>query len=237
MLSPNFVFEKRLWKKGFKVVVGLDEVGRGAFAGPLVVGGCAYIKNFRYKKDDILKEKVIINDSKRLTELQRGRSSGWVKKNCLAWAASETSARRIDKVGVSKATHSGFRRVVKSIEVTLGCRVDYLLIDAFYIPYIRGLKMPIKNKRKEKKKGEIRDFNSRQLAVINGDARSFSIASASIIAKVYRDKLMVQLGKDSRYKKYDWINNKGYGTLRHRKTIKKYGITKFHRKSFLEKMV
>ena len=64
---------------------------------------------------------------------------------------------------------------MKSIENALGNRVDYLLIDAFYVPYIRGLRMPIKNKRKDRKTGKIRDFNSRQFAVINGDSRSFSM--------------------------------------------------------------
>ncbi len=228
-MIPNFSFEKRLWKKGFKIVVGLDEVGRGAFAGPLVVGGVAFRKS--------IVPEVKINDSKKLTKLQREKSCKWIKKNSLCFSTSQISAKKIDKIGISKATYSGFRRVVKSIENTLGTRVDYLLIDAFYVPYIRGLRMPVKNKRKDKKTGKIQDFNSRQLAVINGDSRSFSVASASIVAKVYRDKLMIGLGNKPRYKKYNWINNKGYGTREHRKAIKAFGITRFHRKSFLGKMV
>lgn len=226
MLSPNFSFEKKLWKKGFKVVVGLDEVGRGAFAGPLVVGGVAF-------KKSIIPE-VKINDSKKLTKLQREKSNKWIKRNSLCFSTSQISAKRIDRMGISKATYSGFRRVVKNIELTLGTRVDYLLIDAFYIPYIRGLRMPIKNRRKERKTGKIRDFNSRQLAVINGDARIFSVASASIIAKVYRDKLMSELGERPNYKKYDWINNKGYGTSKHIKRIRKFGLTKYHRRTFIK---
>lgn len=226
MLSPNFSFEKKLWKKGFKIVVGLDEVGRGALAGPLVVGGVVFRKG--------IAPEVRINDSKKLTKLQREKSCKWIKKNSLCFSTSQISAKRIDKMGISKATHSGFRRVVKSIENIQGCGVDYLLIDAFYVPYIRGLRMPIKNKRKDRKTGKIRDFNSRQLAVINGDSRSFSIASASIIAKVYRDKLMSELGNMSRHKKYGWMNNKGYGTKMHRKAIQKYGLTKYHRRTFIK---
>lgn len=226
MLSPNFSFEKRLWKKGFKIVIGLDEVGRGAFAGPLVVGGVAFRKS-------IISE-VRIDDSKKLTKLQREKSCEWIKKNSLCFSTSQISARKIDKMGISKATHSGFRRVVKSIEHALDRRVDYLLIDAFYIPYIRGLRMPAKNKRKDRKTGKIRDFSSRQLAVINGDSRSFSVASASIIAKVYRDKLMFGLGNKSKYMKYDWVSNKGYGTKRHRRAIRKYGLTKYHRRTFIK---
>lgn len=229
MLSPNFSFEKRLWKKGFKVVVGLDEVGRGAFAGPLVVGGVAFKKS--------IIPKVKINDSKKLTRLQREKSAMWIKGNSLCFSTAQISAKKIDRFGVSKATYSGFRRVVKSIELTLGCRVDYLLIDAFYIPYIRGLRMPVKNKRKERKSGRVHDFLSRQLAVINGDSRIFSVAAASIIAKVYRDKLMSELGEKPNYKKYDWVNNKGYCTKTHLNAIKRHGITKFHRKSFLKKVL
>lgn len=226
MISPNFSFEKRLWKKGYKVVVGLDEVGRGAFAGPLVVGGVCFKKS--------IIPKVKINDSKKLTKLQRERSNKWIKDNCLCFSTSQISAKKIDRLGISKATYSGFRRVVKNIELTLGRRVDYLLIDAFYVPYIRGLRMPAKNKRKEKKTGKIRDFMSRQLAVINGDARIFSVASASIIAKVYRDKLISELGNIPNYKKYDWVNNKGYGTLKHKKAIRKFGLTKYHRRTFVK---
>jgi len=224
--TPDFSFEKRLWKKGFKVVVGLDEVGRGALAGPLVVGGVAF-------KKSILPE-VKINDSKKLTFLQRERSSKWIKENSLCYSTSQISTNKVDKLGISKATHSGFRRVVKSIENTLGCRVDYLIIDAFYIPYVRGLRMPVKTKRKDRKTGKVRDFLSRQLAIVNGDSRSFSVASASIVAKVHRDKLMTDLGKNARYAKYDWKNNKGYGTKKHKKSIRRYGLTKYHRRTFIK---
>ena len=237
MKSSTFFFEKRVWKKGLKIVVGLDEVGRGALAGPLVVGGCAYLKNFKSNKEELEKEKIKINDSKKLTALQRELSDKWIRKNSLAYATSEISAKRVDSIGISKATHSGFRRVVKSIENRLGSRVDFILIDAFYIPYIRGLRMPTKTKRKDRKTGKILDNHSKQLAIINGDARSFSIASASIVAKVYRDKLMKELGETPRYGKYGWGANKGYGTLRHRSAIKKYGLTKYHRKSFLKEVV
>lgn len=225
MLPPNFSFEKKLWKKGFKVVVGLDEVGRGAFAGPLVVGGVAF-------KKEITPE-VKVNDSKKLTSLQREKSDKWIKDNCLGFSTSQISAKRIDKMGLTKATHSGFRRVVKNIENSLHTGVDYLIIDAFYIPYIRGLRMPIKKRRFDRKTGKVSDFLSRQLALINGDSRSFSVASASIVAKVYRDKLMKELGKKAGYRKYSWESNKGYGTKRHKTAIRKYGLTKYHRRTFI----
>ena len=208
MKLPNFSFEKRLWKKGIKIIVGLDEVGRGAFAGPLVVGAVVYKKGFKITKE------VRINDSKKLTKLQREKADRWIRKNALGYAICEISAKRVDSWGISKMTYSGFRGVVKTLQDRIGTRVDYLLIDAIYIPYTRGL--PVAQK---------------QQAIIHGDARSFTIASASIVAKVYRDKLMAALGK--RYKKYHWDQNKGYGTLKHRKSIKKFGLTKYHRRTFV----
>ncbi len=225
-MVPNFTFEKRLWKKGFKVVVGLDEVGRGSFAGPLVLVGVAYKKS--------INSDIKINDSKKLTKLQRNKANKWIRDNCLCFSTSQISARKVDKLGITKATYSGFRRVVKNIQNVLGTRVDYLIIDAFYIPYIRGLRMPVKTKRKDKKTGQVKDFLSRQLAIINGDSRSFSVASASIIAKVYRDKLMTKLGKISKYSVYGWNKNNGYGTQKHKKAIKKYGLTRYHRKTFIK---
>ena len=94
--------------------------------------------------------------------------------------------------------------------------IDYLLIDAFYIPYVKGLR------------------RKNQLAIVKGDTKSISIAAASIVAKVYRDKLMTALAKEKGYKKYKWHKNKGYGTKEHRQAIKRYGITKLHRKKFVQ---
>ena len=105
-----------------------------------------------------------------------------------------------------------FRRAIKNC----GKRIDYLLVDAFYIPYVKGLR------------------RKNQTPIVKGDTKSVSIAAASIIAKVYRDKLMRAISEDPKYKKYRWQENKGYGTLRHRKAIMKYGITKLHRKKFVE---
>lgn len=95
--------------------------------------------------------------------------------------------------------------------------IDFLLIDAFYLPYTKGLR------------------RKNQLAIIKGDQKSFSIAAASIIAKVYRDNLMVKLSR--KYEKYGWRKNKGYGTKKHIQAIKKWGITRLHRKQFLSKLL
>lgn len=110
--------------------------------------------------------------------------------------------------GIGRATQMAMRQAITG----LWPKPDFLLIDAFYIPYVKSLR------RKNQK------------AIIHGDQKVFSIAAASIIAKVYRDKLMRKLA--GRYKVYGWDRNKGYGTCEHREAIKKYGLTRFHRKVF-----
>ena len=220
----NFKFEKELWRNDCRYVVGMDEVGRGALAGPVVTGGVVFgpeiLRQSRLlnPKSKILKG-VKINDSKKLTARQREVAESWIRENALAVAVAAISARKIDRVGIVSATHSGFRRVVKSIQDQLGTPVHFILIDAFYIPNLRAF--PLLKKAR------------RQLAIKGGDEKSFTIAAASIVAKVYRDGLMTRLSERRGYKKYNWGQNKGYGTKAHQAAIKKYGLTGYHRKSFI----
>lgn len=186
-------FETKLWQKGFSLVCGIDEVGRGSFAGPVVVGAVIF-------KDSKIPEGI--NDSKLLKPLIREKLSEEIKKISY-WAISEISVRFINKLGIAKATQMAFRKVVKILSP------DYILIDAFYIKHL--------NRKKQK-------------AIVKGDQKCASIAAASIIAKVYRDKLMKKLSK--KYPKYGFAKHKGYGTKRHQEAIKKHGLCKIHRKSF-----
>jgi ribonuclease HII len=225
MKYPNFSFEKRLWKKGFKFIAGVDEVGRGSFAGPVVVGCVVFNKGIKVPKD------VVINDSKKLTEKRRIASDEWIRKNALTYAVGEVSASVINRVGMADATKTAFRRAVANTNNRSGSSIDYLLIDAFYIPHTRGF--PIRRK-KARKNHKLSDSRARQLAIVNGDEKSLSIAAASIIAKIYRDKLMKRLAKRPSYRKYVWDRNKGYATKEHISAIKRYGITSYHRKAFIE---
>ena len=206
MTLPDFSFEKKLHKKGYKCIAGVDEVGRGCFAGPVVAAAVAFAPNQNYGSE------VKINDSKKLTSKQREVADKWICKNALAFGVGQASVVQINRLGIKKATEIAFRKAI------VNCRlpIDYLLIDAFYIPYVRGLR------RKNQK------------AIIKGDTKSISIAAASIVAKVRRDRLMQDLGKTPKYRKYGWNRNKGYGTLEHRNAIKKYGQTKQHRRRFVE---
>ena len=203
MVLPTLKFEKSFWEKGFKLVCGIDEVGRGSFAGPVVAGAVIY------PPDVIFIEGV--RDSKLLNSKQREKLDLIIKEQAISWAVAEISVSAINKFGIGKATQMAFRKVVKQLREN----PDYILIDAFYIKHFK------------KKK---------QLAIKKGDKLSFSIASASIIAKVHRYKLMAKLAE--KYPQYNLEKHKGYGTTDHRDKIKKYGLSKIHRKSFnLEKFL
>jgi len=237
--KASLFYEKKVWKRGIKFVAGLDEVGRGAFAGPVVAAAVVLSKGLKLKFP-IFDEKgreVIIADSKKLKPRQREIACSWIKKKFF-WGVGVCGASFIDKVGMRAASRIAFRKALSQVNKKLGrAKVEFLFLDAFYVPFVRGL--PRKNSKLKGVKGRrealaILNSASRQLAIINGDQKCFSIASASIVAKVFRDKLMLKLSKNSRYKVYDWGKNKGYGTKTHIYAIKKYGITKQHRKTFLK---
>jgi len=211
--KPNLSFEKKLWRKGYKFVAGVDEVGRGCFAGPVVAGAVVFAPNSKFQFPISSSEnKIWINDSKKLTPRQRESASEWIKQNAMAWGIGEAPASLINRIGMGKATKVAFRRAISSCRSK--SRIDFLLIDAFYIPWVSGLR------RKNQK------------AIIDGDEKSVTIGAASIIAKVYRDKLMRELSR--KHPSYGWGRNKGYGTREHRLAIRKNGVTRFHRRVFVQ---
>jgi len=229
MTFPNFSFENNLWKKGYKFVAGVDEVGRGCLAGSVVAGCVVFASNTKIPKE------IRVNDSKKLTAKQREKSGKWIKENALAWGIGEASNALINHKGMARATKTAFRKAIKAVNEKLRIgkvKLDYLLIDAFFIPHVPGL--PTK-RRKNKKGRYLKNPNGRQTAIVHGDEISFSIAAASIIAKVYRDTFMKKLSR--KYPKYGWERNKGYGTKEHQEAIKKYGITRFHRKLFVRNII
>lgn len=197
MIIPTLELEEKLWKLGYSYVCGLDEVGRGSFAGPVCVGAVIF------PKDCILP--VGIMDSKMLRPRRRERLAVEIKTSTLAWSVAEIGVSKINKIGIGKATQMAFRKAIKSLEH----RPDFVLIDAFYVKHM--------NRKKQK-------------AVKGGDTVCTSIAAASIIAKVHRDKLMKKL--HHKYPKYGFGKHKGYGTKRHQMAIKQYGLTRIHRTSF-----
>lgn len=207
MLQPNFSYEKRLWRKRYRLIAGVDEVGRGAFAGPIVVGAVIFPKQ--------IIEINGLNDSKLLKPRFREQLDREIKEKALAWDVTEVGVGVINRIGIGKATLKAMRKTIKDLE-RKGFLPDYVLVDYFYIPYLRGV------------------GKKRQLGIKKGDQKSFSIAAASVIAKVHRDKIMRSLARKPRYKKYLWGKNKGYGTKVHRKAILRYGLSRYHRKKFVE---
>lgn len=197
MVFPDLKIEQKLWKSGYKLVCGVDEVGRGSFAGPVVVGAVIFFK------DCTLIDGVA--DSKLLKPKQRERLAAVIKNQAICWAVAEIGVSTINKVGIGKSTQMAFRKAVKLLEK----KADFLLIDAFYIKHLN---------------------RKRQKAIKDGDKICASIAAASIIAKVYRDKLMKKLSK--KYPGYGFGKHKGYGTKRHQEAIKRYGLSRIHRRSF-----
>lgn len=205
-IKPTFKEELKIWGRGYKYVVGLDEVGRGAFAGPVVVGAVIFGKSI---DKNLISE---INDSKLLKPRKRKELIKIIKENSIYSSGISVSVSIINRSGIGKATQIAFRRVVKQIQDKFKGKKLFVLVDGFHIRYLRGI--GLKN----------------QKAIIKGDQKSFSIAAASIVAKVYRDRLMKTLGK--KYPEYGFSQNKGYGTKKHQEALKKYGLSKIHRKSF-----
>lgn len=205
-------YEKNIWNRGH-LCIGIDEVGRGAFAGPMAVGGVIFDNSIekRFKNSPT---NLVIRDSKKMTPLQRTRAYEWISQNCVDYYVTFVKPKVIDRHGLTSATQQGFLQVVNNL--TSKHKINYLLIDAF----------ELKNHK---------EFPSRnQQAIKGGDSISLSIAAAAIMAKVERDNLMCELAQ--KHPHYLWDKNKGYGTKAHRNALEKFGTTELHRKTFIHKI-
>jgi len=193
--APGLVEERRLWAEGHEVVVGVDEVGRGAWAGPLSVGAAVLPTDRRVYK---------VRDSKQLTARERealfDRIAGW----CASWAVGHASHRECDELGMSAAQRLAAQRAIDG----LGVRPDRVLVDGSW-DFIGG--------------GITR-------TIVRGDATSLSIAAASILAKVTRDRIMRT--EAEHYCAYDFEWNKGYPCPRHKMALRGLGPSAIHRRSW-----
>lgn len=202
----NLKQEKRLWKKGYKAVVGLDEAGRGPLAGP-VVAAAVVLRNSKFKIPNQLKE---VKDSKKLTAKKREELYEiLIRHSAMESGIGRTGPRVIDRINILEATKLAMKRAVKNLELkTKNIRPDFLILDGNI-----KLDLPIPQK-----------------SIVKADDKIFSCAAASIIAKVSRDRAMARY--DKKYPEYGFGKHKGYPTKRHKKMLKKYGPCKTHRKSF-----
>ena len=196
---------KRIWKLQeyerkygqYTYICGIDEVGRGPLAGPVVAGAVILPKDC-----DIL----YINDSKKLTAAKREELYDEIMEKAVAAGIGMVSPQRIDEINILQATYEAMREAISKLEPA----PDILLNDAVTIPKVTIQQVPI----------------------IKGDAKSISIAAASIVAKVTRDRMMVKY--DELYPEYHFAENKGYGSAAHIEALRKYGPTPIHRRTFIQ---
>ncbi len=183
-----------------KIIIGVDEAGRGPLAGPVVAAAVII--------DKYLDEFELINDSKKLSEKKREKLFDTILENCKVGVGIAT-VEEIDSLNILNANFLAMRRALEDLE-----EEGFVLVDGNHL---------------------IREYQGEQEFVIKGDGKSISIAAASIIAKVTRDKIMEKVSEE--YPQYEFSKHKGYGTKVHREKILEFGPSPVHRKSFLKKIL
>ena len=194
-LDTMLEYERKYSKQGIKLIAGIDEVGRGPLAGPVVAAAV------------ILPENCVIeglNDSKKLSPKKREELFDVIMDKAVAVGVGASDNRVIDSINILQATYRAMQAAITNLKI----EPEQLLVDAVTIPNV----------------------NIPQEAIVKGDAKSLSIAAASVIAKVTRDRFMLRVAQT--YTGYDFENNMGYGTPKHYEGIRKLGFTPLHRMSF-----
>jgi ribonuclease HII len=202
LLEENSKWEEKiLFDKTFlnnqKILVGVDEVGRGPLAGPVVAAAVILPQNAKL---------VGLKDSKKLSEAKREELYHKIKEQAIAYGIGIIDALAIDKINILQATFLAMQQALDNLKITY----DIILVDG------------------DKKIPEIK---TTQYAIVKGDDKSASIAAASVLAKVTRDKMMREYAIT--YPQYDWINNKGYGSAKHYQAIQACGLSPLHRQTFI----
>lgn len=194
------MYESALWSQGLKLAAGVDEAGRGALAGPVAAGAVILPADSPGLCDKLHG----VRDSKVMKPAERETWSEIIKETAVAWCVGFSSADEIDRVGIAPATCLAISRAVSHLCVI----ADHLLVDYLKLP----------------------NESIPQTSLVKGDARSLSIAAASILAKTARDALLIEM--DQQFPLYGFAKHKGYGTQAHRQAIQKYGPCIQHRQSF-----
>lgn len=192
---------KNFDEKYKKVIVGVDEAGRGPLAGSVIAAAVIVHEYFPELSE--------IDDSKKLTEKKREKLYNLIMEKCVVGIGSSDEVE-IDSINILNATFSAMKRAIEKIEE----KYDIILVDGNH---------------------KIRGYEKEQEAIVKGDSKSLSIAAASIVAKVTRDRLLLNMDKE--FPEYGFARHKGYGTKLHREMIISHGPCKYHRKSFLTKIL
>ncbi|MBI4276293.1 ribonuclease HII [Candidatus Uhrbacteria bacterium] len=204
MTLPTLRIEQSFWKKGILLAAGVDEVGRGAFAGPVVAGAVIITNPNEFVRIKRKHELSRIRDSKIVSEKEREELYARLIASGIDWSVGIIPVTRIDAIGIGRANREAIVRAVMTLRTT----PDHVLVDAIRV---RALRIP-------------------HTPVVDGDSRVFSIAAASIIAKVTRDRMMRQLHEQ--YPQYGFATHKGYGTRAHTTALALHGPCPVHRHSF-----
>jgi len=199
----RFAFERALWARGMTRLAGVDEAGRGPLAGPVLAA--AAILPLKWADAGLPRELEGLNDSKQLTAAQREQFSNYlVTCGEVHFAIAQVGAGQIDAINILRATHRAMNEALAKLQPA----PDHVLVDG---RPVKTMILP-------------------QTAVVQGDARSYSIAAASVLAKVARDRLMLEF--DRQWPKYGFAEHKGYGTAQHLAAIAAHGPCPIHRRSF-----
>ena len=196
----DYSIENEYREKGFNIICGVDEAGRGPLAGPV------YAAAVILPSDCVIE---VLNDSKKLTEKKREKLFDEIKEKAFAYGIASADEKEIDEINILNATFLAMKRAIASLSV----RPDLALIDGNQKPHT----------------------DIEEVTVIKGDAKSMSIAAASVLAKVSRDRFMLEMAE--KYPQYEFARHKGYGTKLHYEKIAQYGVCDIHRRTFLKKIL
>ena len=202
MIIPDFSREYKLFKKGYKNIAGVDEAGRGPLAGPVVAATVIFSDNEATIKSLI---KSGVRDSKTLTFKKKEFLYDAIIENCKDWSVGIVAEEIIDKINILEASLLAMRIAVEKLNI----KPDFLLVDGNHT---------------------IENYPANQTAIPGADQNIFSVSAASIIAKVTRDRILIDL--DKKYPGYGFARHKGYGTKLHMEMLAKMGPCEIHRKSF-----
>jgi ribonuclease HII len=206
--TASLKFERDLIARGYRCIAGIDEAGRGAWAGPVVAGAVC----LPLERDDLAQVLEGVYDSKQISAQVREELIDQIKATALGWGVGRAEAGEIDEYGIVSATCLAMRRAVDALIASAPqLNPDYLLLDQI----------------------NWRGFPNRAInyqTVIRGDSLSLSIAAASVLAKVTRDAWMVEY--DAAYPNYGFAEHKGYGVRQHQAALREYGASPLHRMSF-----
>ena len=195
-MEDLYKYEKELYIENYKLIGGVDEVGRGPLVGPVVAACCVLPSDFYLEG---------LTDSKKLSEKKRDIFFEYIKEHAIAYGVGVVSPERIDEINIYEASREAMIIAIKEVQKQIPLEV--VLVDA----------MPL-------------NIDIKSISIIHGDALSISIAAASVIAKVTRDKMMYEL--DKKYPEYGFASHKGYPTKKHIEAINKYGLIEGYRKTY-----